>query len=371
MWDCGGRGIQLLRLQGNLIGSDKEKLCFGINESLYQPGAGDAIDFHLFACDPFHNKRIARAASQRNIAAMKKEAGILLVLSALTISAAELDTNLIQRVTSLTGKMNTEEGVFKVTSPRNDVKVSVDKWQMPPFMGLTSWAAFTAGKEQPTMVMGDLVLFQDEVNSVMSAALDNGLSVTALHNHFFFDDPKVYFMHIGGEGKTETLAQGVKAALDTVKKLRRENPTPAKAFLGDIPAQNSISAEPLQQILNQKGEAKDGMFKAVIGRKAKMPCGCEVGKEMGVNTWAAFAGTDANAVVDGDFAVLEDELQQVLKSLRKGGINIVAIHHHMTHENPRHIFLHYWGKGKATDLAAAVNEALTAQSKVQQSASIR
>src|SRR4030095_15733030 len=149
-----------------------------------------------------------------------------------------------------------------------------------------------------------------------------------------------------------------------VKNLRRKNPSPAKGCLGDIPAQNSISAQPLQQILNQKGEAKDGMFKAVIGRKAKMPCGCEVGKEMGVNTWAAFAGTDANAVVDGDFAVLEDELQPVLKSLRKGGINIVAIHHHMIHENPRHIFLHYWGKGKATDLAAAVNEALTAQSKV-------
>ena len=102
---------------------------------------------------------------------MKKEAGILLVLSALTVSAAELDTNLIQKVTGLTGKLNAEEGVFKVTSPRNDVKVSVDKWQMPPFMGLTSWAAFTTGKEQETMVMGDLVLFQDEVNSVMSAAL--------------------------------------------------------------------------------------------------------------------------------------------------------------------------------------------------------
>jgi hypothetical protein len=240
---------------------------------------------------------------------------------------------------------------------------------MPPFMGLTSWAAFTAAKDQPTMVMGDLVLFQDEVNSVMSAALDNGLSVTALHNHFFFDDPKVYFMHIGGEGKTETLAQGVKAALDAVTKIRGENSTPAKAFPDDIPARNSISAEPLEQILNQKGESKDGMFKAVIGRKAKMPCGCEAGKEMGVNTWAAFAGADANAVVDGDFAVLEDELQSVLKSLRKGGINVVAIHHHMTHENPRYIFLHYWGKGKAADLASVLSATLRTQQAVKQTAS--
>jgi uncharacterized protein DUF1259 len=322
-----------------------------------------------FSRDPFLNKNIAGAASQRNIPTMEKELSILLVLSALTVSAADLDTNLIQKITGLTGKLNAEEGVFKVTSPRNDVKVSVDKWQIPPFMGLTSWAAFTAGKEQQTMVMGDLVLFQDEVNPVMSAALENGLNVTALHNHFFFDEPKVYFMHIGGEGKTETLARGVRAALDAAKKVREDNPTPAKAFLGDIAPQSSITAEPLQQILDQKGEAKDGMFKAVIGRKAKMPCGCEVGKEMGVNTWAAFAGSDASAVVDGDFAVLEDELQPVLKSLRKGGINIVAIHHHMTHESPRHIFLHYWGKGKAAGLAAVLKETLNTQSKVQQSAS--
>jgi hypothetical protein len=312
---------------------------------------------------------------------LETKAGILFMktiacaLAAVGVSfcatAADLNTNLIQKITGLSGKLNAEEGVFKVTSPRNDVKVSVDKWQMPPFMGLTSWASFTAGKEEETMVMGDLVLFQDEVNPVMSAALDNGLNVTALHNHFFFDEPKVYFMHIGGEGKTEALAQGVKAALDAARKVRTDNPTPAKAFLGDISAQSSITAEPLQQILNHQGETKDGMFKAVIGRKAKMPCGCEVGKEMGVNTWAAFAGTDANAVVDGDFAALEDELQTVLKSLRKGGINVVAIHHHMTHENPRYIFLHYWGKGKAADLASVLNNTVNAQQNVKQTAAAR
>jgi hypothetical protein len=299
---------------------------------------------------------------------MKKEVCVFVTFTALTASAAELDTNLIQKITGITGKLSAEEGVFKVTSPRNDVKVSVDRWQMPPFMGLTSWAAFSAGKEQQMMVMGDLVLFQDEVNPVMSAALENGLNVTALHNHFFFDEPKVYFMHIGGEEKTETLAQGVKAALDAARKVRADNPTPGKAFLGDIPAQSSITAEPLQEILNQKGEAKDGMFKAVIGRKAKMPCGCEVGKEMGVNTWAAFAGSDADAVVDGDFAALEDELQTVLKSLRKGGINVVAIHHHMTHENPRYVFLHYWGKGKAADLASIVSNTIKAQQNVKETA---
>ena len=105
------------------------------------------------------------------------------------------------------------------------------------------------------------------------------------------------------------------------------------------------------------------MFKATFGRTVKMHSGEEVGKEMGVNTWAAFAGTDQNAVVDGDFVVLEDELQSVLQSLRKSNINIVAIHHHMTHETPRTVFLHYWGKGKAADLAAGVKQALGVQNK--------
>jgi len=276
----------------------------------------------------------------------------------------KLDTNQIQRLTGLTGKMNTEEGVFKVTSPRADIKVSVDRWTMPPFMGLTSWAAFKTGMKEQAMVMGDLVLFQDEVNSVMTAALENGLNVTALHNHFFYDEPKVYFMHIGGEGTVQTLASGVKAALDAAKRVRAKSSKAASSFGEEISARSSITPEPLQKLLASKGETKDGMFKAVIGRTAKMPCGCEAGKEMGVNTWAAFAGSDDNAVVAGDFAVLENELQPVLKVLRREGINIVAIHHHMINETPRTLFLHYWGRGPAKKLAESVQRALLVQKGV-------
>lgn len=115
--------------------------------------------------------------------------------------------------------------------------------------------------------------------------------------------------------------------------------------------------------LGAKGQAKDGMYKAVIGRTTKMPCGCEMGKEMGVNTWAAFAGADDNAVVCGDFCVLEKELQPVLKSLRAEGINIVAIHHHMTMEEPRFLFLHYWGRGPAAKLATSLKKTLDLQGK--------
>jgi hypothetical protein len=283
--------------------------------------------------------------------------GLTFVAFIYASSAADLDTGRIDELTGLKGKMNEKEGVYKVTFPRDDVKVVVDGWTMPPFMGLGTWAAFTKGAHTEAMVMGDTVLFEDEVNSAMSAALDNGLSVTALHNHFFFDQPKVYFMHIEGEGTVEKLASAVKKVYDTTKAIRGPNAKPAELFSGvgraSLPEKNSITAGPLNEIFGMQGESKDGMVKFTIGRPAKMH-DVKIDKEMGVNTWAAFAGTDANAVVDGDFAVTEDELQPVIKSLLKEKINIVAIHQHMTHEEPRIMFFHYWGRGPAKDLAQAL-----------------
>lgn len=270
-----------------------------------------------------------------------------------------IDGAKIEEITGLKGKLNEKEGVFKVSEPRTDVKITVDRWAMPPFMGLTSWAAFSKDRKKEAMVMGDLVLFQDEVNPVMSALFDNGIDVTALHNHFFYDDPKVYFMHISAEGDQMKLSSGVRAAFDKVKDIRKADATPAKSFeTGPIPEKSAISAKSIEAVFRQPGEVKDGMFKAVFGLKTKMSCGCDAGKDMGVNTWAVFAGTDEDAVVDGDFAIHENELQSVLRSLRRSKINIVAIHHHMTEEKPGILFLHYWGRGKALDLANAVNETL-------------
>src|SRR5881392_4420855 len=188
-------------------------------------------------------------ASMKNIF-IRATIVLALISSAL---AAELDTGRIDQLTGLKGKFNEKERVYKVTFPRNDVKVVVDDWTMPPFMGLGTWAAFTSTKDG-AMVMGDTVLFEDEVNAAMSAALDNGLSVTALHNHFFFDRPKVFFMHIEGEGTLEKLASAVKKVYDTIKPIRGPNPKPANTFEQDaliptsLPEKNSIAAAPLNEI---------------------------------------------------------------------------------------------------------------------------
>jgi hypothetical protein len=266
------------------------------------------------------------------------------------------------RVASITGgKPETADSTVKVSFPRDDVPVEVDGWKkLAPFMGLTSWAAFVPA-EKPgveAMVMGDLVVFEDEVNPVMSAALEAGIEVTALHNHFLFDKPRVSFMHIGGEGTVDGLARGVRAALDAAKATRQKNKQPATIFGAPPPSPSTIDGARLEGILGVKGSAKDGMYKAVFGRKTQAECGCTIGKAMGVSTWAAFGGSDKDAVVDGDFAVAESELQPVLKALRGGGINVVAIHSHMTGESPRLLFLHYWGRGSAADLAGTLRRAV-------------
>src|SRR5437867_6243750 len=202
---------------------------------------------------------------------MKKLFILAAISAAMGVSApAALDTAKIDEITGLKGKFNEKEGVYKVTLPRDDVKVVVDGWAMPPFMGLGTWAAFTEAKTG-AMVMGDTVLFEDEVNPAMSAALDNGLSVTALHNHFFFDHPKVFFMHIEGEGAVEKLASAVKKVYDAPKQIRATSPKPKDSFGAQpLDRKSSISAAPLNEIFVMQGEAKDGMVKFTIGRPATM-----------------------------------------------------------------------------------------------------
>jgi hypothetical protein len=264
------------------------------------------------------------------------------------------NTAKIEELTGAKGTLDNNENVFKVSVPRKDLAITTAGVKMTPPLGLTSWAAFTRiGRH--AMVMGDMVLLEEQVNPVMSVALDNGLEVTALHNHFFWDTPKVMFMHIGGMGSEEALATAVGKVF-----ARIAEPSGGKANVPTAqidPAKSTLDPKKIDAIIGYKGELSAGVYKITIGRSARMS-GHKVGKSMGVNTWAAFSGADERAVVAGDFAMLESELQPVLKALRTGGIDVVAIHNHMTGESPRMMFLHYWGVGRTEELARTLKSAL-------------
>ena len=251
------------------------------------------------------------------------------------------------------------DGVVRIAWARTDVAVTVDGMPLKPFAGLGSWGAFTPA-QHGAMVMGDTVVFQDEVTPAMDAAFANNLEVTGLHNHFFYDEPKVYFMHVGGMGEPEKLATGVKAVWDAIKKVRADNPKPATRFTGDVPKAGTVTVEPIEKALGHKPDAQAGVVKVTIGREGMMH-GMKVAGSMGLTTWAAFSGTDELAAVDGDFIMTAAEVQPVLRSLRKANIHVVALHNHMVGEQPAFYFTHFWGKGKAEDLANGVKVALDAQ----------
>jgi hypothetical protein len=274
-------------------------------------------------------------------------------------ASASLDTAKIEQLTGAKGKLDSAENVFRVAVPRSDLAVSVAGVKMTAATGFTSWASFTPAGDK-TMVMGDMVLAEDQINPVMSAALENGIEVTALHNHFLWDTPKAMFMHIGGTSNVDTLATGIGKVFAKIQKTSGTKPkSKPKAFDA---AKTSLDPKPLEQILGIPLEKAEDVYKVTIGRTTQMD-GHTVGKTMGVNTWAVFAGNDDKAIVEGDFAVLEAELQGVLKSLRASGIAITTIHNHMVGESPRIVFLHYWGEGHAVDLAKAFKAALDLQPK--------
>jgi hypothetical protein len=225
-------------------------------------------------------------------------------------------------------------------------------------LGLSAWAAFTPAGDH-VMVMGDIVLLEREVNPVMSVALEAGLEVTALHNHFVWDSPRIMFMHIGGMGGEQELAQSVGQVFAKLKALIQNPPSPPAANID--PAQTSFDPKAIELVLGARGSTSNGVFKVILGRSARMG-EHDIGKEMGVNTWAAFAGSEELAIVDGDFAMLEGEVQAVLRALRGAGIHVVAIHNHMIGESPRYVFLHYWGIGPVEALAQGLKAALDTQS---------
>ena len=283
--------------------------------------------------------------------------------------AQEVPTEYQQVLTTLGKQGDFKDKVLKVNIPRNDVKVTVAGVATPTPFGFGGWVAMTKGDGGHDVLMGDLLLLQDEVNPVMSALLDNGLDVTALHNHFFWDEPRIFYMHVHGHGTAAELAQKLKPAIDLIGK---GGSGPAPAAAPATASLSSLNTAKLAEIVGAQGEQNGAVFKFTLPRNdlKVVEMGATINARMGLNTWAAFTGTDDKAAIAGDVAMLESEVTPVLKVLRKNGLDVVAIHHHMTNDRPVIVFLHYWGTGPAEQLATGFKAAVNELGKSRGSASI-
>ncbi len=279
-------------------------------------------------------------------------ASLVSIAQAAPLSAQDMPADYQQVLNTLGRQGDFKASVLKVNVPRNDLSVTVAGVKTPTPFGFGGWVAFTKGANAEDVLMGDLVLTQDEVNPVMSALLDHGIDVTALHNHFFWDEPRMFYMHVHGHGAAADLAARLKPALDMIGK-GAAPPAPAAAS-------STLDTAKIAQIVGRPGDQMGSVYKITVGRDdlSIKEMGATINARMGLNTWAAFVGTNENAAIAGDVAMLAREVTPVLKSLRQSGISVVAIHHHMTGTEPAIYFLHYWGTGPAEKLATAFKGAL-------------
>jgi len=277
-----------------------------------------------------------------------------------------------QQVMKALGKQGDyKANVLKVNIPRNDLKVTIDGASTPTPFGFGGWIAMTKGDGGREVMMGDLVLLEDEVNPVMSALLENGLEVTALHNHFFFESPRIFYMHVHGHGTAAELSKKVKPAIDLIGHGAAGHQSTVSGGKSNISA-GQIDTAKIAQIVGHEGEQTGPVYKITVGRD-DLPLtemGAKINARMGLNTWAAFYGSDANAEIAGDVAMLDREITPVLKALRKNGLSVVAIHNHMTSGQPFVYFLHYWGTGPADTLARGFKAALDELGRASSSAAL-
>jgi hypothetical protein len=273
-----------------------------------------------------------------------------------------LDTLVIEKVMGTKGKSN--KGEYKITIPQNDLDVAVDGFKITPPMGLGTWITFTPAKKG-VMIMGDIIVTETDLAQVQQEIIRQGLTITAIHNHFVRNHPNVMYMHIGGSGSTDVMAKKAKAIFDKVSEARRGDP--AKGTASNEEVKNSLDTKQLDDIIGQKAEMSKGVYKYTIGRPDVKLAehGVPISTFLGFNTWAAFQGSPEKAAVAGDFTMLENEVEPVVKALVESGIEVVALHNHMVHEQPRIFFLHYWGVGPAEKLARGLRAALNQTGKKQ------
>lgn len=290
----------------------------------------------------------------------------LLVFSSMAAVSQTMPADYDGVLKTLGKKGDFKANVLKVNIPRSDLKVTIDGIATPTSFGFGGWLAMTKGDGGNDVMMGDLVLLEDEVNPVMSALLTNGLEVTALHNHFFFESPRIFFMHVHGHGKAADLARRAKPAIDLIG---QGSPQHQNTVSGGNPSvsEGQIDTAAIAKLIGHEGEQSGPVYKITIGRddiKIK-EMGATINARMGLNTWAAFFGSDSNAEIAGDVAMLAKEVAPVLKALRANGLNVVAIHNHMMGGEPTIYFLHYWGTGPAKELATGFKAALSELGKAR------
>jgi hypothetical protein len=256
--------------------------------------------------------------------------------------------------------MIADQAVYSVSLPRNDLKVTIQGDPVPIPFGFGGWVAFKRSPRGGTLLMSDTVLQEAEVNRVISAAQANGIEVTAIHNHFFYEEPRIFYMHLHGHGEAGPLARAYAEAIRPSPLLPANQPPPAPAS-GPAAAERFDLAQ-LARIAGHEGQANGPVYKITVGRAdlRVRAMGVEITTAMGLNSWAAFAGDRDRVHIAGDIAMLEPEVNPVIRALRQNNLEIVALHHHMLGEEPRTIFLHYYGTGPAERLAqgfrAALNE---------------
>lgn len=275
-------------------------------------------------------------------------AWLALTFVAGTVAARADDFDEIEKTLTVTGEV--QEGTLVVRFPRSDITVTLEGETIPTGLGLGSWIAWR-NMGDDTVIMGDLVLLEKEVNPVISALQEAKINVTALHNHFISDQPHIMFMHIDAMGKGLRFARGIKNALS-------KTGTPRQTGAGSSQPAVMLDTRLIEKIVGHSGNNGGGAFKITVGRSGVKSHQMELTSTMGMNSWAGFAGTNERAHVAGDIVMTATEVNPVIRALRNGGIEVVAVHNHMLDEEPRMFFLHYWGTGPVEKLAQTVREAL-------------
>ncbi|WP_354335204.1 DUF1259 domain-containing protein [Pedobacter sp. CG_S7] len=257
------------------------------------------------------------------------------------------------------GMYKEAEATHTTPLPRNDLKITVKGDAVPIAFGFGGWVSIKRTLDgKSAVLMSDCVLLQEEVNPLISAAHANGLEVSAIHNHFFYEEPRIFYMHLHGMGTPEELAKKYAKAISETK-ISPKNQPPA----GAPPAKTGkdiFDVSQLNGLIKYEAAINGPTIKYTIGRSdlTIMAMGAEMTSSIGLNTWASFTGTMEKAHIAGDVAMLEPEVNAVIKALRENNLEVVAVHNHMLGDKPHIIFLHYLGTGPALQLAKGFRDAL-------------